>query len=59
MNLKILHKIAIFIFALFLIFVSIVILIGEYFENTFLAIIMFITGLYIVYFIALKTFIDE
>ena len=59
MNLKTLHKIAIFVFALFLIFTSIVILIGEYFSNTLLAIITFILGIYIVYFMALKTFMDE
>ncbi len=59
MNIKVLHKIAIFIFGLFLIFTSIVILIGELFDNTLLAIIVFIAGLYIVYFIALKIFIDE
>ncbi len=59
MNLKTLHKIAIFIFALFLIFSSIVILVGEYFENTLFAIMIFIIGIYIVYFMALKTFIDE
>ncbi len=59
MNLKTLHKIAIFIFGLFLIFSSIVILVGEYFENTLLAIVIFIIGIYIVYFMALKTFIDE
>ena len=59
MNLKTLHKVAIFIFGLFLIFSSIVILVGEYFENTLLAIILFILGIYIVYFMALKTFIDE
>ena len=59
MNLKTLHKIAIFVFGLFLIFSSIVILIGEYFENTLLAIVIFIIGIYIVYFMALKTFIDE
>ncbi len=59
MNFKTLHKIAIFIFALFLIFSSIVILVGEYFENTLFAIMIFIIGIYIVYFMALKTFIDE
>ena len=59
MKLKTLHKIAIFIFGLFLIFSSIVILVGEYFENTLLAIAVFIGGIYIVYFMALKTFIDE
>ena len=59
MNLKTLHKIAIFIFALFLIFSSIVILVVEYFENTLFAIMIFIIGIYIVYFMALKTFIDE
>lgn len=59
MNLKTLHKVAVFIFGLFLIFSSIVILVGEYFENTLLAIILFILGIYIVYFMALKTFIDE
>ena len=59
MNLKTIHKIAILVFALFLIFVSIVLLIGEYFSNTLLAIVIFIIGLYLAYFIALKTFIDE
>jgi len=59
MNLKVIHKIAIFIFSLFLIFVSIVLLIGEYFENTLLAIILFISGLYGGYFLALKTFMEE
>ena len=59
MNFKFINKIAIFIFSLFLLFTSIVLLIGEYFENTLLAILLFIGGLYGVYFIALKTFIDE
>jgi len=59
MNLKTLHKVALLIFALFLIFSSIVLLVGEYFENTFLAIILFIIGIYIAYFIGLKTFMDE
>ena len=59
MNLKTLHKIAIFVFGLFLIFVSIVLLIGEYFENTLFSIIMFVLGLYLTYYIALKTFMDE
>jgi len=59
MNLKTLHKIAIFIFGLFLVFVSIVFLIGEYFQNTLFSIFLFIAGLYLVYYIFLKTFIDE
>ena len=59
MNLKTIHKVALLIFALFLIFTSIVILIGEYFENTFLAITLFIVGIYIAYFIGLKTFMEE
>jgi len=59
MKLKLLHKIAIFIFSLFLIFVSIVLLIGEYFENTLLSIVMFISGLYLVYYISLKTFLED
>jgi len=59
MNIKTLHKVALFVFSLFLIFTSIVILVGEYFENTFLAIILFIIGIYIAYFIGLKTFMDE
>jgi len=59
MNLKLIHKIAIFIFGLFLIFSSIVIFVGELFTNTIIAIVIFIIGLYLVYFIALKTFIDD
>jgi len=59
MNLKLIHKIAIFIFSLFLIFFSIVILVGEYFDNTFLAISLFIIGIYIAYFIGLRTFVEE
>ena len=59
MNFKTIHKIAIFVFALFLVFVSIVLLVGEYFENTLFSIILFILGLYLVYYMALKTFIDE
>jgi len=59
MNLKTIHKIALLIFSLFLIFTSIVILVGEYFDNTFLAIVLFIIGIYIAYFIGLKTFMEE
>jgi len=59
MNLKTIHKIALLIFSLFLIFTSIVILVGEYFDNTFLAITLFIIGIYIAYFIGLKTFMEE
>ena len=59
MNLTTIHKIALLIFGLFLVFVSIVVLVGEYFENTLFAIVSFIIGIYLAYFIALKTFIDE
>jgi len=59
MKLNQLHKIALFVFSLFLIFVSIVLLIGEYFENTLLSIVMFVSGLYLAYYISLKTFLED
>ena len=59
MNFELIQKIAIFIFGLFLVFSAIVVLIGEYFDNTLLAITIFIGLLYGVYYLALKTFIDE
>jgi len=59
MKFELIQKIAVFIFGLFLVFSAIVVLIGEYFENTFLAITFFIGLLYGAYYLALKTFIDE
>ena len=59
MNFELIQKIAVFIFGLFLVFSAIVLLIGEYFDNTLLAITFFIGLLYGAYYLALKTFIDE
>ena len=59
MNFELIQKIAVFVFGLFLVFSAIVVLVGEYFENTLLAIMFFIGLLYGAYYLILKTFIDE
>ena len=59
MNFELIQKIAIFIFGLFLVFSAIVVLMGEYINNTLLAIVVFVGLLYGVYYLFLKTFIDE
>ena len=59
MNFELIQKIAIFIFGLFLVFSAIVLLVGEYINNTLLAIVVFVGLLYGVYYLFLKTFIDE
>jgi len=55
MSFEKIHKIALFIFGLFLIFSGIVLLVGEFMDNTLIAIVLFITCLYIAYYIILKT----
>ena len=59
MNFELIQKIAIFIFGLFLVFSAIVLLVGEYMNNTLLAVVVFVGLLYGVYYLFLKTFIDE
>ncbi len=59
MKFELIQKIAIFIFGLFLVFSAIVLLVGEYINNTLLAIVVFVGLLYGVYYLFLKTFIDE
>ena len=59
MNFELIQKIAIFIFGLFLVFSAIVLLVGEYINNTLLAIVVFVGLLYGVYYLFLKTFIDD
>ena len=59
MNFELIQKIAVFIFGLFLVFSAIVVLMGEYINNTLLAITIFTGLLYGVYYLFLKTFIDE
>jgi len=55
MSFEKINKIALFVFGLFLIFSGIVILIGEFMENTLTAIVIFISFLYVAYYIILKT----
>jgi len=55
MSFEKINKIALFVFGLFLIFTSIVILVGEFMENTLTAIVIFISFLYVAYYIILKT----
>jgi len=55
MSFEKINKIALFIFGLFLIFSGIVILVGEFMENTLTAIVIFISFLYVAYYIILKT----
>jgi len=59
MNFETIQKIAIFIFGLFLLFSGIVLFVGEFLSNTILATVIFIIFLYVVYYLFLKTFIDE
>jgi len=59
MSFEKINKIALFIFGLFLIFSGIVILVGEFMENTLVSIIIFISFLYIAYYIILKVFFQE
>jgi len=59
MNFETIQKIAIFIFGLFLLFSGIVLFVGEFLNNTILATVIFIIFLYAVYYLFLKTFIDE
>ena len=59
MNFELIQKTAIFIFGLFLVFSAIVLLVGEYINNTLLAIVVFVGLLYGVYYLFLKTFIDD
>jgi len=54
MSFEKINKIALFIFGLFLIFTSIVILVGEFMQNTLIAIVIFISFLYVAYYILLK-----
>jgi len=55
MSFEKINKIALFVFGLFLIFSGIVILVGEFMENTLAAIVIFISFLYVAYYIILKT----
>jgi len=59
MSFEKINKIALFVFGLFLIFSGIVILIGEFMENTLVSIIIFISFLYIAYYIILKVFFQD
>jgi len=59
MSFEKINKIALFVFGLFLIFTSIVILVGEFMQNTLVAIVVFITFLYIAYYIILKVFFQD
>ena len=59
MNFEKLQKIALFIFFIFLIFSSIVLLIGGYLSNPLISIIVFIVLIYGAYYIFLKTFFGD
>jgi len=59
MSFEKINKIALFVFGLFLIFTSIVILVGEFMENTLIAIVIFISFLYVAYYIILKTLFKD
>ena len=59
MSFEKINKIALFVFGLFLIFTSIVILVGEFMENTLIAIFVFILFLYVAYYIILKTLFKD
>jgi len=59
MSFEKINKIALFIFGLFLIFTSIVILVGEFMQNTLIAIVVFISFLYVAYYIILKTLFKD
>jgi len=59
MSFEKINKIALFVFGLFLIFTSIVILVGEFMENTLTAILIFISFLYVAYYIILKTLFKD
>jgi len=59
MSFEKINKIALFVFGLFLIFSSIVILVGEFMENTLIAIVIFISFLYVAYYIILKTLFKD
>jgi len=59
MSFEKINKIALFVFGLFLIFTSIVILVGEFMQNTLIAIVIFISFLYVAYYIMLKTLFKD
>jgi len=59
MSFEKINKIALFVFGLFLIFTSIVILVGEFMQNTLIAIFVFILFLYVAYYIMLKTLFKD
>jgi len=59
MNFEKIQKIALLVFGLFIIFTGIVLLVGEFMDNTLLAIIIFIALLYIAYYILLQTFFKD
>ncbi len=56
---SLIHKLLFGVFALFLIFVAIVFLIGDYQENPLFSIFIFIFILYVVYYLAIKIFFKE
>jgi len=59
MSFEKINKVALFVFGLFLIFTSIVILVGEFMQNTLIAIVIFIFFLYVAYYIMLKTLFKD
>ncbi|QCI27534.1 hypothetical protein C6V80_00695 [Caminibacter pacificus] len=59
MNLKIIHKLLLGVFVLFLLFSAIVILVGDYLNDPLLSIVIFIVILYVVYYLGIKFFMNE
>jgi len=56
---SLIHKLLFGVFALFLIFVAIVFLIGDYQKNPLFSIFIFIFIIYVVYYLAIKIFFKE
>jgi len=59
MNLKTIHKLLLGVFVLFLLFSSIVILIGGYLSSPLFSIVVFVVILYVIYYLSIKFFMKE
>ena len=59
MNLDTLNKLLFGVFALFMLFSAIVLLVGDYLNDPLFSIIIFIVILYLVYYFAIKFFMKD
>ena len=59
MNFDILNKLLFGVFALFMLFSAIVLLVGDYLNDPLFSIIIFIVILYLVYYFAIKFFLND